>query len=904
MITDYSLYTSNSSAATADDKAVRDGVVSVPGSHTTTREERRRHRNHAAASVAPSATVKVLKSRKSSRKSEASVDNSLRDFMESARTFFISPTFRFLSGLFFIGLAAWLFVAVISFLQFGFADQTVTVKSAVAAVNRVADAAGVDGIDMVKNITGKQGAVVARKTVADGYGVGVLVVVFWLVMLALKQFRVVRFKTVNFTIKCLIAMITTSLIVGCATIAFDTDFSLGGNHGRMVNQVIIDNVGWPGAVILCVFMLTMFVAICMSDVVRWIMRKRREHAERKSALAAERARKEELEMEAEKRREQDVFDEVQAGEHTVESTIEVSETPVEKPMAFNPDDEALTYIEDEEEETLQFTSHDGDEGNACNATGEDSVGEYEDSSMRVNVNHIDTADAAEVEDHAAALIDPRGELPDYRFPPVLLLREAEHQVPLDREEQIANKERIRKTLADFGIPIVGIEATVGPTVTLYEVVPEEGIRVSKIRNLSDDIARSIEAKGVRIIAPIPGKSTVGIEVPNKRPQTVSMRTVLTSRRYLESRSELPMAIGVTISNEVYETDLADMPHLLVAGATGQGKSVGLNAIIASLIYRRHPSELKFVLVDPKTVEFSLYSVLEHHYLAAVEGEEAIVTDMNKVLPILSSLTIEMDDRYRLLKDAKVRNLPRYNEKFRSGQLSPKDGHRFMPYIVVIVDEYADLLMTAGKEIEKPIARLAQKARAVGIHLIVATQRPSTDVVTGMIKANFPSRIAFKTSSPIDSKTILNNTSADKLIGRGDMLISNRGEIKRVQCAFIDTPEVEAICDYISREPGYTAPYRLPDPLVGSDGEELKSNDGFDGKIDEKFAEVAREVCNMEYASTSAVQRRHGLGYNRAGRIMDQLERYGIVGPAHGGKPRSVLADPQTVEEIIAELNKV
>lgn len=891
MATDYSLYTSDSSPR----QSGHGREDTVPGSHTTTREERRRHRSHAAASSSPSATVTVSRPRKSTRKNAPQpVDNSLTELVASARAFFTSSTFRFLLGLTFIGLAVWLLVAVISFVQTGFADQSATAGAAETVMQGGAAA------PEVQNAAGAQGAKIARATVADGYGIAVLVIVFWFVMLALKQFRIVRFKTVNFTIKCLIALITVSLIVGCATIAFDTVFSLGGTHGRMVNQVIIDNVGWPGAVILSILMLTMFVAICMSDVVRWAMRKRKERNERRAAIEAERIRQEELEKEAAKRREQDMLDEVNAGEHSVETAGQTEENPHEEPMEFNPDDEALTYVD--EDELLQFTNKEAEQAAPDNPTG-GGVPESEmiDSSMRVNVNHIDTADEDEVEDHAAALIDPRGELPDYRFPPVTLLREAEKQVSLDRDEQLANKQRIRKTLADFGIPIVGIEATVGPTVTLYEVVPEEGIRVSKIRNLSDDIARSIEAKGVRIIAPIPGKSTVGIEVPNKYPQTVSMRTVLTSRKYLESRSELPMAIGVTISNDVYETDLADMPHLLVAGATGQGKSVGLNAIIASLIYRRHPSELKFVLVDPKTVEFSLYSVLEHHYLASVEGEEAIVTDMGKVLPILSSLTIEMDDRYRLLKEAKVRNLPRYNEKFRAGQLSVKDGHRFMPYIVVIVDEYADLLMTAGKEIEKPIARLAQKARAVGIHLIVATQRPSTDVVTGMIKANFPSRIAFKTSSPIDSKTILNNTSADKLIGKGDMLIANRGEIKRVQCAFIDTPEVEAICEYISREPGYTAPYRLPDPLVGSDGEELKSNEAFDGKVDELFAEVARAVCNMDTASTSSVQRRYGLGYNRAGRIMDQLERYGIVGPAHGGKPRAVLADQRMVEEILASL---
>lgn len=470
---------------------------------------------------------------------------------------------------------------------------------------------------------------------------------------------------------------------------------------------------------------------------------------------------------------------------------------------------------------------------------------------------------------------------------------------MDANEQLENKEKIKKTLLDFGISIVSIEATVGPTVTLYEIVPDRGVKINRIRNLVDDIALSLAATGVRIIAPIPGKGTVGIEVANKDAQTVSMRTVIKSHKYQESKYKLPIAIGSTISNEVYIADLAKMPHLLVAGATGQGKSVGLNAIIASLLYRKTPDELKFVMIDPKMVEFSLYAKIEAHYLAKIpDAEDAIITDMEKVVATLSSLCVEMDNRYQLLKAAHTRNIEEYNEKIKQRILNPLEGHRFLPYIVVVVDEFSDLIMTAGKEVEIPIARLAQKARAVGMHVIIATQRPSTNVITGIIKANFPARIAFKVSSGVDSKTILDTPGAQQLIGRGDMLISNSAPMVRVQCAFIDTPEVEAICDYIARQPYGQGAYELPEPVAAGAGDNDSELGNNFGDRDPLFEEAARLIVTNNTASTSSLQRRYSIGYNRAGKIMDQLEAAGIVGPAHGGKPRSVLVDPITLESIL------
>ena len=488
------------------------------------------------------------------------------------------------------------------------------------------------------------------------------------------------------------------------------------------------------------------------------------------------------------------------------------------------------------------------------------------------------------------LYDPTRELGSYKKPPVELMHDHTRKVSVSEEELVENKNRIVNTLETFGIRISTIEATIGPTVTLYEIIPAPGVRISKIKNLEDDIALSLSALGIRIIAPIPGRGTIGIEVPNKDKETVSMYSVVKSAKFQESKAELPVALGKTIQNETFVLDLAKMPHLLVAGATGQGKSVGLNAILTSLLYKKHPSEIKFILVDPKKVELTLYAKLEKHFLAKMPGEdEAIITDTQKVIYTLNSICVEMDARYDLLKAAKVRNIAEYNEKFTHRRLNPEKGHRFLPYFVVIIDEFADLIMTAGREIETPIARIAQLARAVGIHLIIATQRPTTNIITGVIKANFPARIAFRVTSMIDSRTILDSPGANQLVGRGDMLVSTGSEVTRVQCAFIDTPEVDAITEYIASQRGYTGAYELPEYTPPDSGEGgALSREADPGKRDPLFDEVARFVVGNQSGSASVIQRRFSIGFNRAGRLIDQLEAAGIVGKADGSKPRQVL----------------
>ncbi len=495
--------------------------------------------------------------------------------------------------------------------------------------------------------------------------------------------------------------------------------------------------------------------------------------------------------------------------------------------------------------------------------------------------------------------DPTLDLSNYQYPPLDLLEEyASSASKVTAEELEENKNTIVETLRQYKIEITKIKATIGPTVTLYEIVPAPGIKISKIKNLEDDIALSLAALGIRIIAPIPGAGTIGIEVPNQKPEIVSMRGVIASKKFQESKYALPVALGRTISNEPYTFDLAKMPHLLVAGATGQGKSVGLNAIITSLLYKKHPSQLKFVMVDPKKVELSIYSVIEKHFLAKLpDAEEAIITDNDKVVATLNSLCIEMDSRYDLLKLAHVRNIKEYNEKFVKRQLNPNNGHRYLPYIVVVVDEFADLIMTAGKEVEQPIARIAQLARAVGIHMIIATQRPSTNIITGVIKANFPARVAFKVASMIDSRTILDSPGANQLIGRGDMLISKDSEMVRVQCAFVDTPEVDAVTKFIADQQGYPEAYMLPEYV--SDTENGVNSDVDLGMKDPLFEEAARLVVNTQQGSTSSIQRRFSIGYNRAGRIIDQLEAAGIVGPFEGSKARQVLIpDEYSLEHIL------
>jgi DNA segregation ATPase FtsK/SpoIIIE, S-DNA-T family len=499
--------------------------------------------------------------------------------------------------------------------------------------------------------------------------------------------------------------------------------------------------------------------------------------------------------------------------------------------------------------------------------------------------------------------DPKLDLSNYQYPPLSLLLDYGNNGPkVSNEELEANKNKIVETINNFAIGIASIKATIGPTVTLYEIVPEAGVRISKIKNLEDDIALNLAALGIRIIAPMPGKGTIGIEVPNKNREMVSIKSVLASDKFQKSGYELPIILGKTISNEIFIADLAKMPHLLMAGATGQGKSVGLNVILTSLLYKKHPSEVKFILVDPKKVELTLFNKIERHFLAMLpNAEEAIITDTKKVINTLNSLCIEMDNRYNLLKDAGVRNIKEYNAKFIKRRLNPEKGHKFLPYIVLVIDELADLMMTAGKEVEQPIARLAQLARAIGIHLIVATQRPSVNVITGLIKANFPARLSFKVTAKVDSRTIMDTGGAEQLVGNGDMLLSTGSEIIRIQCPFVDTPEVESICEYIGEQRAFESAYLLPE-FYGDDEPDALD---FDPKeLDPLFDDAARLLVIHQQGSTSLIQRKMKLGYNRAGRIIDQLEGAGIVGPFEGSKAREVLIkDLEHLEEILRNLQR-
>ncbi|MDH5381042.1 MAG: DNA translocase FtsK, partial [Cyclobacteriaceae bacterium] len=498
--------------------------------------------------------------------------------------------------------------------------------------------------------------------------------------------------------------------------------------------------------------------------------------------------------------------------------------------------------------------------------------------------------------------DPTLDLGSYQYPPLSLLKEYETiSVNVTKDELEQNKDKIIETLVNFKIGISSIKATIGPTVTLYEIVPDAGVKISKIKNLEDDIALSLSALGIRIIAPIPGKGTIGIEVPNKNREMVGMRATLATEKFMKSDKELPVVLGKTISNEVFMLDLTKLPHLLIAGATGQGKSVGINVLLTSLLYKKHPSQLKLILVDPKKVELSLFSKIERHFLAMLpDGEEAIITDTKKVVNTLNSLCIEMDNRYNLLKDAGCRNLKEYNAKFVKRQLNPNKGHKFLPYIVLVIDELADLMMTAGKEVETPIARLAQLARAIGIHLVVATQRPSVNVITGIIKANFPARLSFRVTSKVDSRTILDTGGADQLIGQGDMLLSLGSDIIRLQCSFVDTPEVEAVCNFIGNQQGYSSAYMLPEFIGDDEGSSLKVDLS---DRDALFDDAARLIVMHQQGSTSLIQRKLKLGYNRAGRLIDQLEAAGIVGPFEGSKAREVLIqDEYSLEQLLKDLD--
>jgi S-DNA-T family DNA segregation ATPase FtsK/SpoIIIE len=578
----------------------------------------------------------------------------------------------------------------------------------------------------------------------------------------------------------------------------------------------------------------------------------------------------------------------------------------------NNEEEPDDRDEEEDEEEVEFvvkrptleddsqiiTAH----GSIIHEVDKDGAGKPVGNSVPINIKKPEATDI--MPDHEVEKFrenyDPRLDLSKYRFPPVSILKDHKSDTSFDDAEVLENKENIVKTLGDHKISIKHITATVGPTVTLYEIVPERGVRLARIKSLENDIALNLSALGIRIIAPIPGRGTVGIEVPNKNPQIVSMKSLITSKAFQETKYDLALGLGRTITNDPYIVDLTKMPHLLVAGATGQGKSVGINAIITSLLYKKHPSEVKFVLIDPKRVELPLYAKIERHFLAKLPGEEdAIITDTQKVINTLNSLCIEMDNRLELLKDAQSRNIKEYNEKFISRRLNPEKGHRYLPYIILIIDEFADLIMTAGREIEPPIGRLAQLARAIGIHLIISTQRPSTNIITGFIKANFPTRIAFRVFSSIDSRTIIDATGADRLVGRGDMLVSTGAEPVRVQCAFIDTPEIEELTEYIGSQQGYPDAMHLPEYI---DDSEIGIQEVDLRKRDPMFEDAARLVVQHQQGSTSLIQRKLSIGYNRAGRIIDQLEAAGIVGPFEGSKARDVLCSDYTrLEQILKDL---
>lgn len=736
----------------------------------------------------------------------------------------------------------------------------------------------------VENWLGKLGALISHRFIFIWFGVSAFVFVLWSflcgIRLALDTWILPLGRTFRWS---LMAVVWLPTLLGFAFPQGGWQI-LGGGLGYAINSHLTAWLGSFGAGAAILFSAIAFSVYTFNPSLSWVAglfrhpAKEVEEAQAEEADDLPRNRVRRPEPEAETAVEEEPVVLV-PGEEVAEDGVEETE---EQPEEIGEDEEEPEDVQGPEvpfnpasitEETSGFTVEAAQEEEALSEDEIDrklkEFGEY----------------------------DPTLDLSSY-VPPTLDLLE-EHstgELTVTKEELEANKDKIVSTLSNYNIGIDKIKATIGPTVTLYEIVPQAGVRISKIKNLEDDIALSLAALGIRIIAPIPGRGTIGIEVPNSKPQVVSMRAVVASEKFQNSTAELPIVLGKTISNETFVTDLAKMPHLLMAGATGQGKSVGLNAILVSLLYKKHPSQIKFVLVDPKKVELTLFNKIERHFLAKLPGEEeAIITDTKKVVATLNSLCIEMDERYELLKNAQVRNIKEYNAKFVSRRLNPEHGHRFLPYIVLVVDEFADLIMTAGREVETPIARLAQLARAIGIHLIIATQRPSVNIITGIIKANFPARIAFRVTSKVDSRTILDSGGADQLIGRGDMLLSTGNDLIRIQCAFVDTPEVEAITEYIGNQRGYPDALLLPEvPTEEGEGAALD-----DGDRDSMFEEAARVVVQTQQGSTSLIQRKLKLGYNRAGRIVDQLEAAGILGPFEGSKARRVLVPTEAaLEELL------
>ena len=787
---------------------------------------------------------------------------------------FHNERINFVAGILLLFIAGYLTWAFVSYFVTGSADQSlIEAPKAGEILNEHHE---------FQNACGSIGAYASWFFIKRCFGLAAFLIPIFLLLLAVNMMRAYKVNLLKWFMCLTILMIWASITMAKFLAPFfeSACYNPGGDHGLAICQQIEGFIGTPGlTAILALTAIAFLVYLSMETVI--ILRKIMNPFHYLKSIP--------------------MTINIGSGDSGQDTTDGI----VEDPTVFdNPEAQTVEF------DDIKTPKVSGVSGYSVNTEfpKEIDTTDSEDVEMTVETGEKEeSADGKTLTDNYGDLstpYDPKRDLENYHYPTLDLLQkyESDGKPYIDMEEQTRNKNRIVEVLRNFGVEISSIKATVGPTITLYEITPAPGVRISRIRNLEDDIALSLSALGIRIIAPIPGKGTIGIEVPNAKPATVSMESILNSKKFQETTMELPCAVGKTITNEVFMFDLAKAPHLLVAGATGQGKSVGLNAIITSLLYKKHPAELKIVLVDPKKVEFSVYASIENHFLAKIpdDDSEPIITDVTKVIHTLNSLCKEMDTRYDLLKMAQARNIKEYNKKFIDRQLNPEHGHKYMPYIVVVIDEFGDLIMTAGKEVELPIARIAQLARAVGIHMIIATQRPTTNIITGTIKANFPSRIAFRVGAMIDSRTILDRPGAQQLVGRGDMLYLNGGEPVRVQCAFVDTPEVERINKFISDQQGYLSAFELPEPDT-DDGDGGESRDVDMQHLDPMFEDAARLIVREQSGSTSLIQRKFAIGYNRAGRLMDQLERAGIVGAAHGSKPREVLiTDENSLENLLSQ----
>jgi len=787
----------------------------------------------------------------------------------------------FLLGLILFFIAGYLLIAMVSFLFTGQADQSI--------LDSLRAGEWLNSNRMFTNICGSIGAILSYELITLTFGISAFLIPVFVVLAGLKLMRIYQPNLWKWFFYLMIVMEWCSISFAkfLTPLCSNLSFNPGGAHGLYCMQTIENVVGAPGLIILLAFTALTFLTYLSAKTityVRYVMNPVKYITSRVKLTVTNHLNDDEAENDASLQHtddEEDVTeDEIEQMDNGLPEDLPapvVDLTNFDAPPVSSLKEDTMTPIRVQNSDEIdgKMTS---DEGKLTVEVAKD---EEKADGKVVNIDEI-----------LRTPINPLEPFTQYKKPTLDLLKKYDNgdKPTVDMDEIKANNARIVEVLNSFGVSIREIKATVGPTITLYEITPAEGVRISKIRNLEDDIALSLSALGIRIIAPIPGKGTIGIEVPNKKPQIVSMESILNSKKFKETKMELPLALGKTITNEVFMVDLAKIPHLLVAGATGQGKSVGLNAIITSLLYKKHPNELKFVLVDPKKVEFSIYHKISDHFMACLpeNDEEPIITDVTKVVRTLNSLCALMDHRYDLLKNAGAKNLREYNEKFINHRLAITKGHDYMPYIVVIIDEFGDLIMTAGKEIELPIARIAQLARAVGIHMVIATQRPTTKIITGNIKANFPGRMAFRVSSQIDSRTILDRSGANQLVGRGDLLFLNGNEPVRVQCAFVDTPEIERINDYIENEPGPVEPMELPEPVEDTGGSGMGNATADVGSLDPFFEEAAHAVVLSQQGSTSMIQRRFSIGYNRAGRLMDQLEQVGVVGAAQGSKPREVL----------------